>query len=286
MLSWIQAFLGSRSQRVVIDGEESEFIPVTSGVPQGSVLGPILFLVYINDLPEEVCSQVRLFADDTALYLTMEGKDDSKALQNDLDILSTWETKWDMEFNHSKCQVEHVTGSKSKRSIKTDYILHGQVLESVTCAKYLGVDISSDLTWNSHVDRITGNANRIIGFIRPNIKTKMPRVRETAYTTLARPQLECASAVWDPNTDKLIRQIDQVYRRAARWTVNNFCRQASVTGIIEKLGWRTLEQRRADARLCLFYKVVHGLVAVPLPDHVQYSNRISRYCYSMTFRQV
>ena len=286
VLSWIQAFLGSRSQRVVIDGEESESIPVTSGVPQGSVLGPILFLVYINDLPEEVCSQVRLFADDTALYLTMEGKDDSKALQNDLDILSTWETKWDMEFNPSKCQVVHVTGSKSKRPIKTDYILHGQVLESVTCARYLGVDISSDLTWNSHVDRITGNANRTLGFIRRNIKTKMPRVRETAYNTLVRPQLEYASAVWDPSTDKLIRQIDQVQRRAARWTVNNFCRQASVTEIIENLGWRTLEQRRADARLCLFYKVVHGLVAVPLPDHVQYSNRISRYCHSMTFRQV
>ena len=114
----------------------------------------------------------------------------------------------------------------------------------------------------------------------------MPRERETAYNTLVRPQLEYASAVWDPNTDKLIRQIDQVQRRAARWTVNNFCRQASVIGIIENLGWRTLEQRRADARLCLFYKVVHGLVAVPLPDHVQYSNRISLYCHSMTFRQV
>ena len=162
----------------------SRSIPVTSGVPQGSVLGPILFLVYINDLPEEVCSQVRLFADDTALYFTMGGKDDSKALQNDLDILSTWETKWDMECNPSKCQVVHVTGSKSKRPIKTDYILHGQVLESVTCAKYLGVDISSDLTWNSHVDRITGNANRTLGFIRRNIKTKMQRVRETKLLTI------------------------------------------------------------------------------------------------------
>ena len=87
-------------------------------------------------------------------------------------------------------------------------------------------------------------------------------------------------------TPILIRQIDQVQRSAARWTVNNFCRQASVTGIIEKLGWRTLEQRRADARLCLFYKVVHGLVVATLPDHVQYSNMISRYSHSMTFRQV
>ena len=112
MLEWVRAFLGSRSQRVVIDGEESESIPVTSGVPQGSVLGPILFLIYINDLPEEVYSQVRLFADDTALYLTLESEDDSSTLQNDLNILSAWETRWDMGFNPSKCQVVHVTGSK------------------------------------------------------------------------------------------------------------------------------------------------------------------------------
>ena len=285
VLGWIRAFLGSRSQQVVIDGEESEPIPVTSGVPQGSVLGPILFLVYINDLPDEVRSQVRLFADDTALYLTMENEDDSSALQTDLDILSTWESRWDMEFNPSKCQVVHVTGTKGPVK-KTNYVLHGQILESVTSARYLGVDISSNLTWKTHVDRITGNANRTLGFIRRNIKTKMSKVRETAYHSLVRPQLEYASAVWDPNHKKHISQLEQVQRRAARWTVGNFDRHASVTKIMQDLGWRTLDQRRADARLCLFFKVIHGLVAVPLPDYVQYSNRISRYCHSMTFRQV
>ena len=102
-LAWIRAFLGSRSQQVVIDGEEWEPIPVTSGVPQGSVLGLILFLVYINDLLDEVRSQVRLFADDTALYLTMESEDDSSALQTDLDILSAWETRWDIHHIYINC---------------------------------------------------------------------------------------------------------------------------------------------------------------------------------------
>ena len=284
VLNWVRAFLGSRSQRVVIEGEESESIPVTSGVPQGSVLGPILFLIYINDLPDEVCSQVRLFADDTALYLTMESEDSGSTLQSDLDILSMWETRWDMEFNPSKCQVVHVAGSK--RPVKRDYILHGQVLESVTCAKYLGVDISCSLTWNSHIDRITGSANRTLGFVRRNIKTRMSKVRETAYNTLVRPQLEYASAVWDPHNKNRISQIEQVQRRAARWTVSNFDRKASVTKIVQDLGWRTLDQRRADARLCLFFKILHGLVAIPLPDYIQHSTRISRYCHSMTFRQV
>ena len=283
MLDWVRAFLGSRSQRVVIDGEESESIPVTSGVPQGSVLGPIFFLIYINDLPEEVCSQVRLFADDTALYLTLESEDDSSTLQNDLNILSAWETRCVMGFNPSKCQVVHVTGSK--KPVKRDYILHGQVLESHECEVSWG-GISGSLSWNPHVDRITGNANRTLGFVRRNIKTKMSKVREAAYNTLVRPQLEYASAVWDPHTKVRTSQIEQVQRRAARWTVSNYDWQASATQIVQDLGWRTLEQRRADARLCLFYKVVHGLVAVPLPDYIQYSNRISRYCHSMTFRQV
>ena len=87
---------------MVLDGEESESVPVTSGVPQGSVLGPILFLVYINGLPDELSSQVRLFADDTAVYLTIGDTEDGKVLQNDLDRLSVWEDRWDMEFNPSK----------------------------------------------------------------------------------------------------------------------------------------------------------------------------------------
>ena len=95
------------------------------------MLKPILFLVYIKDLPDEVRSQVRLFADDTALYLTMESEDDSSALQTDLDILSTWESRWDMEFNPSKCQVVHVTGTKGPVK-KTNYVLHEQILESVS----------------------------------------------------------------------------------------------------------------------------------------------------------
>ena len=124
------------------------------------MLGPILFLVYTNDLPDEVRSQICLFADNTALYLTTESEDDSSALQTDLHILSTWESRWNMEFNPSKCQVVHVTGTKGPVK-KTNYVLHGQVLESVTSVRYLRVDyISSNLTWKSHVDRITGNTNR------------------------------------------------------------------------------------------------------------------------------
>ena len=104
-LSWSSPFLNGRSQTVVLEGYCSEEVPVTSGVPQVTVLGPILFLICINDLPDKIKSQVRLFADDTAAYLAITKLADSEQLQADLDILQEWEIRWDMQFNPRKCQV-------------------------------------------------------------------------------------------------------------------------------------------------------------------------------------
>ena len=96
-----------------MENEKSSQVAVTSGVPQGSVLGPILFLVFINDLPDGIRSKVRLFANDTAVYLAVSNLEDAKQLQEDLGRLGDWSLKWDMEFNPSKCPVIHVTRSKS-----------------------------------------------------------------------------------------------------------------------------------------------------------------------------
>ena len=114
-----------------------------------SVLGPILFLAYINDLPKDTVSQLLLFADDNSIYLKLEHQGDSDRLQRDLERLHTLETRWDMEFNPSKSQVVRVTSSRGP--LKTQYILHGQVLEAVSSARYLGVDISTNLKWITHV---------------------------------------------------------------------------------------------------------------------------------------
>ena len=150
--------------------------------------------------------------------------------------------------------------------INSEYILHGQVLETVTCVRYLGVDVSrSTLSWNSHIDRVVNNANRTLGYIRRNIKCQNTDVRESAYNTLVRPQLGYASAVWDLHTKERISKIEMVQRRAARWTLRNYDHQASVTEMINKLGWKTLEQRRADARLCLFLQDCLWLGNSPSP---------------------
>ena len=131
-----------------------------------------------------------------------------------------------MEFSPSKCQVVRVT--TSRRLIHT-YTLHGQDLEVVTSAKYLGVDISSGLSWNPHIDRITKNATRTLNFIQRNIKTKNQKVRETAYSTLVRPQLEYAAPVWDPHTKEKRLQLGKVQHRAARLNTSNFDYRSSTT---------------------------------------------------------
>ena len=108
-VEWIEAFLSNRSQIVVLDGISSDSVPVTSGVPQGSVLGPSIFLLYINDLPDTIDSQVRLFADDTVLYRTIKSDTDHHRLQTDLDKLSDWAKAWDMQFHPDKCLVMNIS---------------------------------------------------------------------------------------------------------------------------------------------------------------------------------
>ena len=121
-LKWVKVFLDNHHQSGIVNGSSSKPIPVSSRVSQGSVLGPLLFLIYINDLPMNVESKVRLFADDTALYLTISTSSLLEILQKDLDNLECWSHKWDMDFNHSKCQVIHIT--RSKTPFPTQYTLY------------------------------------------------------------------------------------------------------------------------------------------------------------------
>jgi len=281
-LRWIKSFLDNRSQSVVLNGTSSSAIPVSSGVPQGSVLGPLLFLAYINDLPQNIQSTVRLFADDTAIYATIRSATDSVTLQNDLKRLEKWELEWDMEFNPSKCQVIHAT--KRKHPIPTQYFLHGIKIESVTSAKYLGVDIASNLSWDDHINRSTKKANQTLGFLRRNIKVKSQPVKSLAYQTLVRPQLEYGSEVWSPHNHNQIYQIESVQRRAARWITSNYETTASVTNMLNTLGLRRLDLRRIDSRLSLFYKIQHGLVAIHITEYLTPLSYTPRIGHSLSYR--
>jgi len=282
--SWVTDFLTGRSQQVVLEGKQSDSSNVTSGVPQGSVLGPILFLIYINDLPDCVHSQVRLFADDTIVYRKINSPNDVDSLQEDLGRLEGWEKRWQMEFHPGKCQVIRVT--KSPKPLDTNYYLHGHKLEVVSSAKYLGVTISNDLKWNVHLQNVKNKANRTQGMLRRNLKISSPNIKQMAYQGLVRPQLEYCSTVWDPHNKKYIQSLEMVQRRAARWVLGRYHNTSSVTDMLNHLQWPTLEARRRDARLCMMFKVVHNLVAIVPLQYLTPVVRRTRLSHPYSFIQL
>ena len=147
--SWIQSFLKGRSQSTVVDGDRCSAAPVPSGVPQGTVLGPLLFLLLINDLPENVQFQVHLFADDCLFYRVIDTAADQHLLQQDLHALEQWGHRWGMRFNASKCEIMRICCSSQPINGISMYQLGGVPLQVVDRAKYLGVNKSNNLSWSS-----------------------------------------------------------------------------------------------------------------------------------------
>ena len=231
---WIAAWLTQRHHTVCLDGEESSNKPVRSGVPQGTVLGPLCFLIYINDIGENTTSSLRLFADDSILYRTISRLEDAQKLQNDLTELVNWSNTWQMTFHSAKCYILRVTRKKSP--VIYNYNMMGHHLEALHHYPYLGVELSDDLGWETHINKITSKANRTLGFLRRNIYKCPQGIKVQAYKALVRPHLEYASAVWDPYRQKHINSIEMVQRRACRFVTSNYSREpGTITHIVKKL---------------------------------------------------
>ena len=165
---------------------------------QGSVLGPILFLIFINDLPDNIRSSVRLFADDCVVYRNIKTLTDCQILQDGLNSLGQWETDWQMKFNVAKCHSMRVTRHLSSNQIHFNYSLHQEIMEQVQSAKYLGITITDTLEWGEHVAEISSKANKTLGFLRRNLTLAPRHTKEVAYQILVRPQLEYATPIWHP----------------------------------------------------------------------------------------
>ena len=142
-LKWIDSFLCYRQQRVVVNGAKSDLAPVLSGVPQGTVLGPLLFSLYINDISADIDSEIRLLADDCVCYREIKDTEDTLKLQKDIDQLGCWARKWAMRFQPVKCNMMQITRKPIKK-IRASYTLEGTLLENVENIKYLGVTITND----------------------------------------------------------------------------------------------------------------------------------------------
>ena len=259
--AWVKDFLSNRKQRVHINGSYSRWHSVTSGIPQGSVLGPILFVVFINDLPECVTSDVYMFADDTKLYRQIKNKGDCDTIQGDLDNLFEWSEKWLLRFHPDKCIHLEVKG-KQKTSTGHTYTMRryegGEVdLQTVNSEKDIGVTVDANLTFEEHIQNQVNKANRNLGIIRRSFKYLDMETFCLLYKALVRPHLEYAASVWNPYKKKDIDSIENVQRRATK--LMPILANLSYEERLEKLKLPTLKFRRLRGDMIEVFKILSGI---------------------------
>ena len=252
VVNWVRDWLSGRKQRVVVEGEESSWRPVISGVPQGSVLGPILFLIYINDLENEIGSNILKFADDTKLFRRVESQEDRHQLQVDLNKLVKWAEKWQMLFNKDKCKCLHIGQANAKKN----YLMNNTVLLSTEREKDVGVVVSSDMKVSEQCGIAARKGNQILGLIRRNIAYRDKRLIIPLYISLVRPHLEYCIQAWRPHMRKDIDKLERVQRRATR--LISEISQLSYEERLQKCRLTNLETRRIRGDQIEVFKIMHG----------------------------
>lgn len=259
LLDWFTDYLTGRVQRVVVDGAASQWTPVTSGVPQGSLLGPLLFTIFINDLPNVVegGAMVALYADDTKIYRSITSAYDCIALQNTLSRLDEWTKRNNICFNASKCKALTVT--RKRNPLTHNYSLNQVRLEHVSEEKDLGVIITSTLSWDKHVYVIVAKANKLLGLLKRSCPLLTDvTVRRTLYLSLVKSQLCFGTQVWSPTQFCLKEKIERVQRRATRWILRTRRGEISYKERLVTLDLLPLAYDREQKDLVFFYNCLHG----------------------------
>ena len=263
ILTWIESYLCNRRQKVMYKDIFSSNRNINAGVPQESVLGPLLFLIYVNDVSENMISLCRLFADDNSLQSSSYNVATIEyTLNHDLDILDKWSSKWLMKFNPSKTKALFFT-------LKSNYYLPKLQfqrcnLEYITSHKHLGLLLSQNLNWSDHIDNIVKQAYQRLGLLK---KLKYNIGRKTLskmYITFIRPLLEYCSIVWDGCSLQDVERLEMVQLYAAR-IITGLPIIASRDALYLETGWEPLADRRKVAKLNTMYKVHHNLV----PDYLK-----------------
>jgi hypothetical protein len=247
VIGWIKNFLSERQQCIKLGDHLSSFKPVSSGVPQGSVLGPILFSIFINDLPDNIRSNTRLFADDCVLTRQVNSISDCALLQHDLSAVENWCSTWSMSMNADKCKI--VSFTKKTNPLNFDYSLCGHTLERTKEYKYLGLIVADNLSWSKHIDHVTKKAMKALYFVRRQFWQSGIEVKKLLCSSLVRSHLEYAAVAWDPHLKNNIKALEMVQRRAVRFVFNNYHYKSSVTRMLTITEWPLLKSRRQIARL-------------------------------------
>ena len=252
LLSWIEDFLFDRKQRVVLNGQSSSWTEVTSGIPQGSVLGPILFTIYINDLPDVIENMVKLFADDTKVSASVRNENDRDSLQKDINSLMKWSDTWLLKFNQSKCKHLHL-GPETNYS----YMMEENSIDITTEEKDLGIIVDDNLNFQNHINKQVKKANQKLGLINRSFKYMDKAMFLQLFKSLVRPHLEYGSSVWSVANKKEAILLENVQRRATKLIRD--IQHLTYGERLKHLGIPTLQYRRIRADIVETFKIIKGI---------------------------
>ena len=258
LILWFSDYLAERKQRVVLPGAASSWKNIKAGVPQGSILGPLLFLIYINDIVEDIHSCIRLFADDTSLYIIVDNPlQAADTLNADLAKIHSWASKWLVSFNPSKSE-SIIFSRKHNRPFHPPLNMDQQAINEVTSHKHLGLIFSNDCNWHEHIDYVKTKAWFRINIMR-KLKFQLDRKSlETIYISFIRPLLEYANVVWDNCTQYESNELEKIQNEAAR-IVTGATKLVSLHSLYTETGWESLTSRREKHKLTLYYKMQNGM---------------------------
>ena len=259
LLEWFEDYLRDRMQRVVINGQASDWGAVTAGVPQGSVLGPLLFLIFINDIVHAVSHcHIRLFADDTCLFIEVDNRDGTaRKINDDLKSIHTWSKQWLIEFSVPK--TKSLTISNKKDAINNPILMFkGQPIEEVNSHMYLGLRFSNNLRWKAHINDVSLKARKKLNFMSP-LKMKVDRRSlEIMYRSFVQPSMEYAIVVWGGSYDCDIMKLESIHLDAMRLIVGATAR-SNIVNVREEMGGSTIQQRINDMSIVTLFKIINGI---------------------------
>ena len=249
---WIQSFLSDRKQRVRINKSYSDFSPITSGIPQGSILGPVLFIIFINDLPDNVSSNCKIFADDTKIYNTTEN---SQAIQDDINSLMEWSDTWQLRFNAQKCNVLHI----GKATIENEYFMgdNNTKINSVKQEKDIGVTFDRKLNFDIHINSAVNKANQLIGLIKRSFEYLDRDMFLKLYKAIIRPHLEYANVIWHPIYKRQQSSLENAQRHATKILCS--IKHMSYKERLVYLNLPSIKYRQLRNDLIQTFKVMHGI---------------------------
>ncbi len=277
--AWIRSFLTDRKQRVVMGNVTSMWEDVTSGVPQGSVLGPLLFLVYINDMPSVLQNKCKLYADDSKIISRASCEQDRRGLQSDLDNIIKWTDTWLMRLNFDKCKIMHFgkNNPKYKYSLFDSETSKRYELVETESERDLGIIVSNDAKWHKQVNAVCAKANSMYGWMKRAFKSRDPALWNQLYKTYIRPQLEFAVQVWNPYSVGDVNKIERVQRRVTKTTYA--LRGYGYEERLKRLGLETHKARRERGDLIQKFKIDKGIDQVkwfrePLRVESMYGKRV------------